>query len=344
MTTHTVVLIPGDGIGPEVAEAVQQVLEAAKAPLTFEIQHAGVSALEKLGEPLPEATIDAIKKHGVALKGPCTTPVGHGFRSVNVTMRKRLDLYAAVRPVKSLKGVPTRYENIDLVVLRENTEGLYAGIESVITEGVVTSIKVVTEKASKRFARFAFDYCKNNGRTRLTAMHKANILKLGDGLFTHCAREVRDEFTAKNGDVVAYDELIIDAGCMRLVQDPNRFDTLLLQNLNGDVLSDLCAGFVGGLGVAPGANIGDECAMFEAVHGSAPDIAGQGIANPLSLLMSSLMMLRHLDKTRDDNTCVDVADAIENAFNQALVDEQKTGDLGGSLNTKQFVQAVIERF
>ncbi|MEM6957812.1 MAG: isocitrate/isopropylmalate family dehydrogenase, partial [Myxococcota bacterium] len=283
---------------------------------------------------------EAVKEHGVALKGPCTTPVGKGFRSVNVTLRRMLDLYVAVRPVKSIPGVKTRFENVDIVVLRENTEGLYSGIENEVTPGVVTSLKVVTERACSRFANWGFRYCQENGRKRLTAMHKANIMKLGDGLFVRCARKVNEELAPEG---VEYDELIIDAGCMRLVQDPTKFDVLLLQNLNGDVLSDLCAGFIGGLGVAPGANIGDDCAIFEAVHGSAPDIAGKGIANPLSLLMSSLMMLRHIAKTKDDPSLNGIADRIDAAYNQALLDDQKTGDLGGSLNTEAFVKAVIER-
>lgn len=292
------------------------------------------------GEVLPDATVEACKEHKIALKGPCTTPVGKGFRSVNVTLRRVLDLYVAVRPVKSIPGVKTRFENVDIVVLRENTEGLYSGIENEVTPGVVTSLKVVTERACTRFATWAFNYCHENGRKRMTAMHKANIMKLGDGLFVRSARNVRDKLAF---DDVTYDELIIDAGCMRLVQEPSNFDVLLLQNLNGDVLSDLCAGFIGGLGVAPGANIGDDCAIFEAVHGSAPDIAGKGIANPLSLLMSSIMMLRHIEKENGDTRCGKIADKIDHAYNQALLDGKKTGDLGGDLNTEKFVQAVVER-
>ncbi len=340
MTTHKIVLIPGDGIGPEVADAVQSIFKAADAPVEWVVHQAGVAAMSTDGEVLPQATVDAVKEHGVALKGPCTTPVGKGFRSVNVTLRRLLDLYVAVRPVKSIPGIKTRFEDVDIVVLRENTEGLYSGIENEVTPGVVTSLKVVTERACTRFATWGFNYCRNNGRKRMTAMHKANIMKLGDGLFVRSARKVRDELAY---DDVTYDELIIDAGCMRLVQDPTKFDVLLLQNLNGDVLSDLCAGFIGGLGVAPGANIGDDCAIFEAVHGSAPDIAGKGIANPLSLLMSSIMMLQYLEKERGDSRCGEVAQKIDKAYNQALLDGQKTGDLGGDLNTDQFVQAIVER-
>ena len=340
MTTHQIVLIPGDGIGPEVANAVQTILKAAEAPIQWHTHHAGVAAMASDGEVLPDATVEACREHKVALKGPCTTPVGKGFRSVNVTLRRVLDLYVAVRPVKSIPGVKTRFENVDIVVLRENTEGLYSGIENEVTPGVVTSLKVVTERACTRFATWGFNYCHDNGRKRMTAMHKANIMKLGDGLFVRCARDVRDKLAF---DDVAYDELIIDAGCMRLVQEPSNFDVLLLQNLNGDVLSDLCAGFIGGLGVAPGANIGDDCAIFEAVHGSAPDIAGKGIANPLSLLMSSIMMLRHLEKENGDARCGAIADRVDHAYNQALLDGKKTGDLGGDLNTEKFVQAVVER-
>ena len=340
VTTHKIVLIPGDGIGPEVADAVCEVFEGAAAPIEWETHHAGVAALSDSGEVLPQATLDAVRERKVALKGPCTTPVGKGFRSVNVQLRKELDLYASVRPIRSLPGIETRYEDVDLVVLRENTEGLYSGIENEVTPGVVTSLKVVTERASRRFAKWGFEYCVKRGRKKLTAMHKANIMKLGDGLFTRSARAIRDE-----GDygAVQYDEMIIDAGAMRLVQNPHNFDVLLLQNLYGDVFSDLCAGFVGGLGVAPGANIGDDQAIFEAVHGSAPDIAGKGIANPLSLLMSGVMMLNHMAEIFGDDGCKAAADKIKGAYDETLSDGQKTGDIGGSLNTKQFTQAIIER-
>lgn len=340
MTTHRIALIPGDGIGPEVADAVRQVFEAAQAPIEWDVQHAGVAAVAEAGHVLPDETLDAIREHKIGLKGPCTTPVGKGFKSVNVAMRRILDLYVAVRPVKSLAGIKTRYENVDLVVLRENSEGLYSGIENEVTPGVVTSLKVVTARASERFAKWGFEYCRAKKRARMTAMHKANIMKLGDGLFVRSARKIREE---GGFDDVDYDEMIIDAGCMRLVQEPTNFDVLLLQNLNGDVLSDLCAGFVGGLGVAPGANIGDDYALFEAVHGSAPDIAGQGVANPTSLLMSGVMMLGYIADQRGDETCRAVADKIENAYQQCFIDGQKTGDLGGELNTEGFVKAVIER-
>ncbi len=340
MTTHQIVLIPGDGIGPEVAAATTRVLQAAKAPLKWVEHHAGVAALETLGEVLPERTLDAVREHGLALKGPCTTPVGKGFTSVNVQLRKRLDLYAAVRPIRNLPGIATRYQDVDLVVIRENTEGLYSGIENEITKGVVTSLKVATEAASRRIAHWAFQYARDRGRKKVTVMHKANIMKLTDGMFIRCAREIQEEegFTD-----IEYQEVIIDAGCMKLVQDPTQFDILLLENLYGDVLSDLCAGFVGGLGVIPGANIGDQYAVFEAVHGSAPDIAGKGIANPLALIMSAVMLLNHIADTRGDETCRASALRIREAYNQALADGQKTGDLGGTLDTEGFASAIIER-
>lgn len=340
MTTHAIVLIPGDGIGPEVAAATTRVLKEAGAPVEWVEHHAGVAALQSLGEVLPEQTLSAVRELGLALKGPCTTPVGKGFTSVNVQLRKRLDLYAAVRPVRNLPGIPTRYEGVDLVVIRENTEGLYSGIENEVTKGVVTSLKVATEKASSRIARWAFQYARDRGRKKVTVMHKANIMKMTDGMFIRCAREVheREGYTD-----IEYEEVIIDAGCMKLVQDPTKFDVLLLENLYGDVLSDLCAGFVGGLGVIPGANIGDDYAVFEAVHGSAPDIAGRGVANPLALLMSAVMLLNHIADTRRDESCRAVAGHIRGAYNQALSDGQKTRDLGGSLGTEDFASAVIDR-
>ena len=330
MTTHQIVLIPGDGIGPEVAAATTRVLEAAEAPLKWVEHHAGVAALESARRGVARATLDAVREHGLALKGPCTTPVGKGFTSVNVQLRKRLDLYAAVRPVRNLPGIATRYQDVDLVVIRENTEGLYSGIENEITKGVVTSLKVATEAASRRIARWAFQYARDRGRKKVTVMHKANIMKLTDGMFIRCASEIQEEegFTD-----IEYQEVIIDAGCMKLVQDPTQFDVLLLENLYGDVLSDLCAGFVGGLGVIPGANIGDQYAVFEAVHGSAPDIAGKGVANPLALIMSAVMMLNHIADTRGDETCRASAVRIREAYNQALADGQKTRDLGGTLDT-----------
>ncbi len=340
MSVHRAVLIPGDGIGPEVTRAVQRVLEAAGAPMEWEVRHAGLSALEQgASDVLPPETLEAIRRLGVALKGPCTTPVGEGFTSVNVQLRRGLNLYAAVRPVRNLEGVPARFSNVDLVVIRENTEGLYSGVENQVTDDVVMSMKVATKTACERIARWAFRYATRRQRRKITVFHKANIMKMTDGLFLRCARQVhRHEYPN-----IEYEEMIIDAGCMKLVQDPTQFDVLLLENLYGDVVSDLCAGLVGGLGVVPGANFGDTLAVFEAVHGSAPDIAGKGIANPLALMMSAVMMLNHLAESRDDPSCRQAAERIKAAYNQALQDGCKTRDLGGQLSTDQFAEAVIER-
>ncbi|MCC6683097.1 MAG: isocitrate/isopropylmalate dehydrogenase family protein [Phycisphaeraceae bacterium] len=335
---HTIVLIPGDGIGLEVSQAVVAVLNAADAPLTYEERHAGLIALDDGHDVLPAGTLDAVRRHKLALKGPCTTPVGKGFTSVNVQLRQKLNLHAAIRPVRSLAGVPTRYQDVDLVIFRENTEGLYSGIENEITPGVVTSLKVATEAACTRIARAAFEYARKRGRKKITVFHKANIMKQSDGLFLRCVQRVAEGFT----DIV-HDALIIDAGCMRLVQDPSRFDILLMENFYGDVISDLAAGLVGGLGVVPGANVGDAAAVFEAVHGSAPDIAGKNIANPLALLMSAVMMLNHMHETRGDERCKQAAERIKTAYNRALGDGCKTADLGGCLGTSQFADAVIER-
>jgi isocitrate dehydrogenase (NAD+) len=288
---------------------------------------------------LPDETVEAISQAGVALKGPCTTPVGEGFTSVNVQLRKRLNLYAAVRPVRNLAGVPTRFDNVDLIILRENTEGLYSGVENQVTDDVVMSMKVATETACTRIALWAFRYATQRKRKRITVFHKANIMKMTDGLFLRCARQIHQ----RDYPNIDYDEVIIDAGCMKLVQDPTQFDVLLLENLYGDVVSDLCAGLVGGLGVVPGANIGNECAVFEAVHGSAPDIAGKGIANPLALIMSSVMMLNYIADQRGDEQCRAAAVRIKEAYDQALADGQKTRDLGGELGTNEFASALIER-
>ncbi len=339
MTRHQVVSIAGDGIGPEVMQAVQRVLVAADAPVDWIERQAGLAALEAGAEVLPQSTLDAILEHGVALKGPCTTPVGGGFSSVNVQLRKRLDLYAAVRPVRSLAGVTTRFSGVDLVIVRENTEGLYSGVENEITQGVVTSTKVATERGCTRIAQWAFDYARRRHRQRVTVFHKANIMKLTDGLFLRCARSVHEA----GYDDIAYDELIIDAGCMRLVQDPTRFDVLLLENLYGDVVSDLCAGLVGGLGVVPGANLGTQHAVFEAVHGSAPDIAGKDIANPLALLMSAVMLLNHLSETRACEVSRSAAERIKAAYDGALADGRSTRDLGGTLGTRAFADELIAR-
>ena len=339
MSEFPVVVIPGDGIGPEVTAAVQRVLTAAGAPIRWIEEHAGLAALDLGRDVLPEQTVDAIARCGVALKGPCTTPVGEGFSSVNVQLRKRLNLYAAVRPVRNLVGVKTRFGGVDLVIIRENTEGLYSGAENRLTDDVVISLKVATQTACLRIARWAFLYAKQRQRRKVTVFHKANIMKLTDGLFLRCARTVH----AEEHPEVEYGEAIIDAGCMKLVQDPTQFDILLLENLYGDVVSDLCAGLVGGLGVVPGANLGDSHAVYEAVHGSAPDIAGKGVANPLALLMSAVMMLNGLAEKHGDETCRSVATAIKEAYDRALREGEKTRDLGGGLGTEQFASAVIDR-
>jgi isocitrate dehydrogenase (NAD+) len=338
--THTVVLIPGDGIGPEVSRAVVRVLGAARAPLRFVEHHAGESALAHgHDEILPESTLAAIREHGLALKAPCTTPIGSGFRSVNVAIRQALDLYAAVRPVRNLPGITTRYEGVDLVIVRENTEGLYSGIENQITRDVVVSMKVATRPACERIARWAFEYAKRRGRKKVTVFHKANIMKLTDGMFLDAARRIHEHEFADAG----YGEMIIDAALMRSVQDPTQFDVLLCENLYGDLVSDLFAGMVGGLGVTPGANIGAEHAVFEAVHGSAPDIAGRNLANPLALLMSATMLLNHIAEQRADPHCHEVAERIKHAYDAALRDGRKTRDLGGDLGTDGFTEAIVER-
>jgi len=335
--THTAVLIPGDGIGPEVADATRHILKAAGAGIEWVQHDAGIAALDRGAESvLPPETIAAIREHKVALKGPCTTPVGRGFSSVNVALRKKLNLFGAVRPIRSLDGITTRFEGVDIVVVRENTEGLYAGIENVITEGVITSLKVATEEACRRISRFGFEYAISRGRKKITVFHKANIMKLSDGLFLRCAEEEHQ----KHYTEIEYEEQIIDAACMRLVQDPSQFDVILCENLYGDVVSDLCAGLVGGLGVVPGSNFGDDCAVFEAVHGSAPDIAGRNLANPLALLMSAVMMLRHLANTRQDPACADAADRIRDAYNACLLEGHKTHDLGGDLGTQAFAEKI----
>ena len=282
---HTITLIPGDGIGPEIIAATVRTIEATGVEIEWESQIAGAHAQEKFGSTLPISVIESIKKNKVALKGPLTTPVGKGFTSVNVGLRKALDLYANVRPIKALPNVECRYPELDLVVVRENTESLYAGLEHMVVPGVVESLKIITEKASKRIAHYAFEFAELEGRKKVTAMHKANIMKLSDGLFLECFYDVAKDFPN-----IEADDKIIDNACMQLVMRPEQFDVLVLENLYGDIVSDLCAGLIGGLGLAPGANIGEIGAVFEAVHGSAPDIAGQGIANPTAVMMSALLM------------------------------------------------------
>jgi len=339
MNNYDVVLIAGDGIGPEITEAVKLILAAAGSGIRWVERKAGVAALADGLDVLPEETLEAIRQHKVALKGPCTTPVGKGFTSVNVQLRKKLDLYAAVRPVRNLPGVVTLFENVDIVIIRENTEGLYSGVENEVTPGVVMSMKVATEVACRRIALFAFRYATQRRRRKISVFHKANIMKMTDGLFIRSAQEVhRVDYPN-----IEYEEMIIDAGCMKLVQKPAQFDILLLENLYGDVVSDLCAGLVGGLGVVPGANIGEREAVFEAVHGSAPDIAGKGVANPLALLMSAVMMLNHMSDTAGHENLKAVSEKIKNAYNRALAEGQKTRDLGGNLGTDQFAEEVIKR-
>lgn len=338
MSLRTAVLIPGDGIGPEITKVVVNILAAADAGLEWETHDAGITALQSSGEVLPQATIDAISDHKVALKGPCSTPVGEGFSSVNVQLRKTFNLYAAVRPVRSLPSVKTRFENVDLIIIRENTEGLYSGVENEVTPGVVMSMKVATEQGCERIAHWASRYATQRRRKRITVFHKANIMKLTDGMFLRKAQEVhRTEYPN-----IEFESAIIDAGCMRLVQDPSQFDILLLENLYGDVVSDLCAGLVGGLGVIPGANYGENEAIFEAVHGSAPDIAGQNKANPLALLMSAVMLLNHLAEQEGNERCAQAAQRIKSAYDAALQGGQTTRDIGGKLSTSEFAEAVIQ--
>ena len=327
--THTITLIPGDGIGPEVTRAVVQVLEAAGLQATWESFEAGAEAVAAHGTTLPEPLLQSIRKTKTALKGPITTPIGAGFTSVNVGLRKALDLYANLRPVWNLPNVKSRYEGVDLVIVRENTEDLYAGLEHTVVPGVVESLKIITDAASTRIARFAFEHARKHGRKRVTSVHKANIMKLSDGLFIECARRVAKEYPE-----IQYDERIVDAACMQLVMFPEKFDVLLLPNLYGDIVSDLCAGLVGGLGVVPAANLGlDSVGVFEAVHGSAPDIAGKNIANPLALLLSGVLMLHHLEESA-------MADRVMAGVTAVLAGSVRTRDLGGTASTSEFADAI----
>jgi isocitrate dehydrogenase (NAD+) len=328
--SHVVTLIPGDGIGPEVSEAVVRIFKAAGLDIDWERYDAGVTAFKRFNRSLPVELLDSITRNKVALKGPVTTPIAEGMASVNVGLRKSLDLYANLRPVRNLPGIPSRYTGVDLVIVRENTEDLYSGLEHEVVPGVVESLKIITERASTRIARFAFEHVKATGRSRVTAIHKANIMKLGDGLFLDSTRKVAREYTD-----VTYDERIVDAACMQLVMFPERFDVLLLPNLYGDIVSDLCAGLVGGLGVVPGANLGGDCAVFEAVHGSAPDIANKNLANPTALLLSGLMMLDHLG---EGEASARIRDALGRVLTDGTV---RTRDLGGTATTTEFAEAVI---
>ena len=326
---HRITLIPGDGIGPEVTAAVVQVLDRAGVDIEWEREEAGAAVAEREGKPLPDRVLDSIKRNRVALKGPIATPVGSGFTSVNVEVRRALDLYANLRPVRSLPGVEARFDGVDLVVVRENTEDLYSGLEHQVVPGVVESLKIITARASERIARFAFGYATRHRRRKVTAVHKANIMKLGDGLFLDSVRAVAGEHPD-----IEYDERIVDAACMHLVIDPGRFDVLLLPNLYGDIVSDLCAGLVGGLGLVPSANVGEEMAVFEAVHGTAPDIAGRQLANPTALLLSALLMLRYLD---EDEPAARILAALEQVLTGG---EICTPDLGGRATTQEFADAV----
>ena len=329
---HLVTLIPGDGIGPEITRAVTAVLAAAQAPVEWEEQTAGAAVLETEGAVLPQRVLDSIAKNKVALKGPITTPIGKGFRSVNVALRKALDLYACVRPAKTLPGVKSRYTNVDLVIVRENTEDLYAGIERKVDDDTAESIKRITRGASERIARYAFDYAVQNRRRKVTAVSKANICKFSDGLFLDAVRTV-----AKQYPQIAYDEVLVDNLCMQLVINPEVYDVLVLPNLYGDIVSDLAAGLTGGLGVAPGANIGTHAAVFEAVHGSSPALAGQNKANPTALLLSACLMLHHLG----EDSC---AQRVENALMRVLQEGKTlTFDLGGTATTDEFAQAIIRQ-
>ncbi len=329
---HDVVYLPGDGIGPEVAGAARRVVDAAGVPVRWIDRDMGLAALDRAGDALPAEVVQTIRRAGVALKGPTTTPIGRGHASANVRLRRELDLYANVRPVKTVPGLETSHGAVDLVVVRENTESLYAGLENEVAPGVVTSIKVITDRASRRIARFAFAYARTWGRKRVTAVHKANIMKKADGLFLRCA----EEEGKASGDGIAFDDVLVDALCMHLVTNPGRYDVLLLENLYGDIVSDLAAGLIGGLGLAPGANYGDDVAVFEAIHGSAPDIAGRGIANPIAMILSAAMMCHHLGYP-------EAFTRIRRSVAKVTKEEKAvlTPDLGGTGTTEALTEAVV---
>lgn len=328
--TYTVTLIPGDGIGPEVTAATQEVLAASRIAIHWDVQPAGAAAAITHGNPCPDELIASVQQHRIALKGPVGTPIGRGFKSVNVTLRKALNLYACLRPVKNIEGVSSRFTGVDLVIVRENTEGLYSGLEHMVIPGVAESLKIVSEAASLRIAEFAYRHARANNRKKVSVVHKANIMKLSDGLFLDCVRKVARRYS----DIETH-EVIVDACAMQLVRFPERFQVLVMDNLYGDILSDLCAGLVGGLGVVPGANIGDEYAVFEAVHGSAPDIAGKNVANPTALILSASMMLATMGET-------DASMRIERAVHRVYASSTiRTADLGGNATTTEFTQAVI---
>ncbi len=330
--THRILLIPGDGIGPEVTAAARRVVDAAGVDAQWQLAQAGQVALDAQGSPLPPETLDAVRNASATLKGPTTTISGTGYRSVNVEMRQKLQLYANYRPARSIPGVPSRYGDVDLIVVRENTEGLYSGLEHEVVPGVVESLRVVTEVASERIAQFAFETARRQGRKRVTCVHKANILKMSDGLFLRTCRRVAEGYPD-----VGFDDSIVDAAAMKLVLNPHAYDMLVMENLFGDILSDLTSGLVGGLGLAPSANVGEGVAVFEAVHGSAPDIAGKGVANPTALILSAVLMLRYLGE-------LDAADRVESAVHAIFADGKvRTGDLGGKATTDEFTDVVVER-
>jgi isocitrate dehydrogenase (NAD+) len=334
MATHKITLIPGDGIGPEVTNATVKILEAAGkitgASFEWHTHNAGADAFAKTGEYIPQALYDSVKENKVALKGPVTTPIGGGFTSINVTLRKKFDLYSNFRPVKSLPGIKTNYPNIDLVIFRENTEDLYAGLEVMINPDIAQSLKIITRKGSTRIAKSAFEYARKHGRKKVHAIHKANIMKMSDGLFLKCCKEVAAEYPE-----ITYAEHIVDNTCMQLVMNPFQYDVILTENLYGDILSDLCSGLIGGLGLVPGANIGVDASIFEAVHGSAPDIAGQDKANPTALLQSAVLMLHHLEESK-------TADLIQKALEVVYAEgKATTRDVGGTSGTTAFADAVM---
>jgi isocitrate dehydrogenase (NAD+) len=331
MMKHKITLIPGDGIGPEVTAATLKVIEAAGLEVEWETINAGADAFEKHGKYLPDELMDSIQRTRVAIKGPITTPIGKGFSSINVALRKALTLYANFRPIKNLPGVKTRFDNVDIIVVRENTEDLYSGLEHVVVPGVVESLKIITAEASTRIARFAFDYARKHGRKKIAAIHKANIMKLSDGLFLECVRNIAQLYPE-----IVYEEMIVDNTCMQMVLDPQQFDVMLLENLYGDIVSDLGAGLVGGLGLVPGANLGDSCAIFEPVHGSAPKIAGKNMANPTAMLLSAVLMFQHLGETEKAAL---IASAVEKVYASGKL---RTADLGGNSSTSQFTDAVVQ--
>src|SRR6202795_2869731 len=329
--SHKVTLIPGDGIGPEVTRATVRILEATGVKFEWESFEVGADAFEKYGEYIPKDVLESIERTCVGLKGPVTTPVGGGFSSINVALRQKFELYANFRPIRNLPHIPTRYPDVDLIIVRENTESLYSGLEHEVVPGVVESLKIITEKASTRIAKFAFAYARKNQRKKIHSIHKANIMKMSDGLFLRCSRNVSKDYPE-----ITYGEHIVDNTCMQLVMNPYQYDILLMENLYGDIVSDLCAGLVGGLGLVPGANFGHECAIFEAVHGSAPDIAGKNIANPTAVLRSALLMLRHLGEH-------EAALKIRNAIDEVYRDRSKlTRDVGGTASTSEFADAIIQ--